>query len=96
MGLDTFALTYYYRMTPPSSPEPKTVKMAPLEIRTTPSMGIPVPIGAVMNQLRTNPNQAVVADEATGLVALVTKNVEDVLEQSTLLDTTVAGVSIFS
>ena len=91
-------LTLSFRMTPPSSPEqPQTVKMAPLEIQTTTTTGIPIPIGPVMNQIRTNPNQAVVIDEKTGLVALVTKTVEKkVLEQSVLLNTTVAGVSVYS
>lgn len=85
-------------MTPPSSPElSKTVKMAPLEIQTTPAVGVPVPIGVVMNQLRSNPNQAVVVDEPTGAVALVTKNVEkDVLEQSVMVETPIAGISTFS
>lgn len=85
-------------MTPPSSPPvaKKVVKMAPLEIQTTPEIGIPVPIGPIMTQLRVNPNQAVVVDEQTGLVGLVTKSAEpDVLEQ-TLQDTSIAGVSIYS
>lgn len=95
-ALVVFLLTLYYRMTPPSSPELKNVKMAPLEIQTTAAVGIPVPIGVVMNQLRSNPNQAVVVDEAAGMVALVTKTAEDALETSTLQDTTIAGVSIYS
>ena len=85
-------------MTPPSSPEvtKKVVKIAPLEIQTTKEIGIPVPIGPIMTQMRSNPQQAVVVDEDTGMVALVTKNdSSDVLEQ-TLQDTTIAGVSIYA
>ena len=85
-------------MTPPSSPDmaKKVVKLAPLEIQTTQEIGIPVPIGPIINQVRANPNQAVVVDEPTGLVALVTKkSTLDVLEHS-LQDTTIAGVSVYS
>ena len=85
-------------MTQPSSPEAakKVVKMAPLEIQTTQAIGIPIPIGVVMNELRTNPNQAVVVDEQTGMVALVTRSSESENQEQTLQDTTIAGVAAFS
>ena len=74
--------------------------MAPLEIQTNQTIGIPIPVGVVMNQLRSNSNQAVVVDDKTGLVALVTKNTEletyPNTDESILQDTTIAGISIYS
>ena len=93
-------------MTPPSTTEkvqksPKNPKISPLEVRTTQSLGFQVPLGLVMTRLRTDPSQSIAMDEENGVVALTTQGAvsgvpADGSDESILLDTTIAGVSIFA
>lgn len=90
-------------MTPPTTPpkSPKSPKLAPIEIRTTQSLGFQVPLGLVMTRLRTDASQAIAMDEKAGVVVLTNQNATpgqaaSESDESSLLDTTIAGVSMFS
>ena len=96
-------------MTPPTTTESaekaqkaqKIQKMSPIEIRTTQSLGLQVPLGLVMTKLRTDATQAIAIDESAGVVVLTNQDAvsgppaSDSSENS-ILDTTIAGVSIFA
>lgn len=93
-------------MTPPTTPpkSPTSLKnknLAPIEIRTSQSLGFQVPLGYVMTQLRTEATQAIAMDEKSGVVVLTNQGATPGqaaldADESSLLDTTIAGVSMFS
>ena len=96
-------------MTPPTVTDPtqndqkteKVQKLSPIEIRTTQALGLQVPLGLVMTKLRTDSTQAIAMDEKAGVVVLTTQGAvsgtpADESCESSLLDTSIAGVSIFA
>ena len=78
--------------------EKKVAPLAPLEIRTTQNVGLQVPLGHVMTELRSNVNQALVMDEKTGNVVLSAQGAVSgaTADDSSMLDTTIAGISMFA
>ena len=93
-------------MTPPTTPSKsptsrKTKNLSPIEIRNTQALGFQVPLGLVMTHLRSESTQAIVVDEKSGIVVLTNQGaapgqaVPDA-DESSLLETTIAGISIFS
>ena len=88
--------------TPPKSPTSlKTKTLAPIEIRTSQALGFQVPLGLVMTQLRTENTQAIVMDEKSGMVVLTNQGAvpgpaAPDSDESSLLETTIAGVSMFA
>ena len=80
------------------SKNPK-IPLAPLEIQTTASLGLQVPVGLVLLKLRTDIAQSVVVNAAKGVVTLssddATSDATSDMDASSNYDTTIAGISIY-